>query len=697
MKKPLIISIALLLVGGIVALLVWQSAESPIPDDIDIKTLGDLDPQRQEAIIRAKVLDKASTFQEKVDLLEWAYVNSSDFASTLVEENTLQIQDYPELLSRVAYELLNSGQPKLGIDILASARKTHPNDPHVLGVTGYAAFLVGRKDEAKEFLNQAESWQQKIPLVDFYLGGLLSQSADAADRSRGKALLLRVVRVDDPELGELAGFSIISNIEVPVIAGEFKEVFEYLSDRGAFRTNNPNLNSPILRTLLNRSIQLYPEAAMTFGELLLEYPGHVEADSLVFAQVAQGFGEVDRAGELIKDLRQAHAPDEDSNEARLINRLEAIQLLLTGQLDESIEAFEKIVQVNPGDPDLPRVMQNMRAVEMPISIEKRYLALMLKLENTGVPISLSVLQRLLEIDPIREDDWKAYAAEQLLQEDPGMVSAWLLNNGGATRVIESLRPGIESADENSAVSLVEAYLLEGQPEEAKQVLLQSVDRINPATYAYLGSRVFHALGDNEMAYEKWEESHNAAMASDAYPIVKNLGLLALDLGQPVTALQSLYSALNAGIPFSERQSQTLLDLTLRFGTLRQSIKVAQFLNDTFSSNPVHKNNLAYFKFLAEEEVDSHVAIMRELSDQYPEITHYRLTLALGLLKVGRKNEAARVIQSTSIDWAEADSRAQLIYAVILSANDQRVVAEGLVRNIDLDGLILEEKALLETM
>jgi tetratricopeptide (TPR) repeat protein len=697
MKKPLIISIALLLVGGIVALLLWQSAESPIPEEIDIQSLGNLEPERQEAILRAKVLDKAYPFQKKADLLKWAYVTRSDFTITLVKENTLQIQDYPELLSRVSYELLNSGQPKLGIDILASVRNTHPNDPHVLGVTGYAAFLAGRKDEAREFLNQAESWQQQIPLVDFYLGGLLSQSDDAANRSRGKALLLRVVRADDLELGELAGFSIISNREVPVIAGEFKEVFDYLSDRGAFRSNNPNLNTPILRALLNRAIQLYPEAAMTFGELLLEYPGHVEADSLVFAQVAQGFGEVDRAGELIKELRQAHAPDEDSQEARLINRLEAIQLLLTGQLDESVEAFEKVIQANPGDPDLPRVMQNMRNAEMPISIEKRYLALMLKLDKTGVPISLSVLQRLLEIDPIRGDDWKGYAADQLLPENPGLVSAWLLSNGGAASVIEHLKPDFENADEASAISLVEAYLVEGQPEEAKQVLLQSADRINPANYAYLGSRIFHALGNNDMAYEKWEEAHNAAMASDAYPIIKNLGLLALELGQPVTALQSLYSALNAGIPFSERQSQTLLDLTLRFGTLRQSIKVAQFLNDTFTGNPVHNNNLAYFKFLAEEEVDSHVSIMRELSDQYPEITHYRLTLALGLLKVGRKNEAARLIQSTSIDWAEADSRAQLIYAVILSANDQRVVAEGLVRNIDMSGLILEEKALLETM
>ena len=697
MKKSLIISIALILVGGIVALLVWQGAESPVPEEVDISALDSLAPERQEAIVRAKLLDKAYPFQDKADLLGWAYVNSSDFASTLVKENTLQIQDYPELLSRVAYQLLNSGHPKLGIDILASVRNTHPNDPHVLGVTGYAAFLAGRKEDAKEFLNQAESWQQKIPLVDFYLGGLLSQSADAADRSRGKSLLLRVVRVDDPELGELAGFSIISNSEVPVIAGEFKEVFEYLSTRGAFRPNNPNLNAPILRALLNRSIQLYPEAAMTFGDLLLEYPGHVEADSLVVAQVAQGSGEVERAGELIDELRKAHAPDEDSQEARLTNRLEAIQLLLTGQLDESVEAFEKIVQANADDPDLPRAMQSMRNAEMPISIEKRYLALMLKLEKTGVPISLSVLQRLLAIDPIREDEWKAHAAEQLLPEDPGMVSAWLLANGGADSVIKHLRPDLENADEPSAVSLVEAYLIEGQPEEAKQVLLQAADRINPATYAYLGSRVFHALGDSEMAYEKWEESHNAAMASDAYPIVKNLGLLALELGQPVTALQSLYSALNAGIPFSEQQSQTLLDLTLRFGTLRQSIKVAQFLNDTFTGNPVHKNNLAYFKFLAEEEVDSHVSIMRELADQYPEITHYRLTLALGLLKVGRKNEAARVIQSTSIDWAEADSRAQLIYAVILSANDQRVVAEGLVRNIDMNGLILEEKALLETM
>jgi hypothetical protein len=125
--------------------------------------------------------------------------------------------------------------------------------------------------------------------------------------------------------------------------------------------------------------------------------------------------------------------------------------------------------------------------------------------------------------------------------------------------------------------------------------------------------------------------------------------------------------------------------------------VASFLSETFPDNEIHKNNLSYFKFLAEEDIEKHVEIMRNLTERNPDITHYQLTLALGLLKSGRQNEAARLIRNTAINWAEADNRAQLIYAIILSANDQRIVAEGLIQNIDMEGLILEEKALLETM
>jgi hypothetical protein len=88
--------------------------------------------------------------------------------------------------------------------------------------------------------------------------------------------------------------------------------------------------------------------------------------------------------------------------------------------------------------------------------------------------------------------------------------------------------------------------------------------------------------------------------------------------------------------------------------------------------------------------------MRTLVEDYPDVTQYRLTLALGLLRIGRTNEAKRLLDSTAIDWASAGTRGKMIYAAVLAASNQRVVADGLIQNIDFSELIPEERALLDT-
>jgi tetratricopeptide (TPR) repeat protein len=204
------------------------------------------------------------------------------------------------------------------------------------------------------------------------------------------------------------------------------------------------------------------------------------------------------------------------------------------------------------------------------------------------------------------------------------------------------------------------------------------------------------MGQTEEAIERWKAAQNAALSGNSFPIMKNLGFLALELDQPVNALQALYTAFNAGIEFSQNQLGRLLQLTLENGSLNQTIKVAEALRDNYPEEPVHQNNLAYFRFLANISLEDSVETMRQLVEEYPDVNQYRLTLALGLLKLGRNNEAKRLLDSTSIDWNQAGTRGKMIYAAVLAANNQRVVAEGLIANIEFEDLIPEEQALLES-
>jgi hypothetical protein len=451
----------------------------------------------------------------------------------------------------------------------------------------------------------------------------------------------------------------------------------------------------IMRILMNRTIQFYPEAALRLADDFMRFPQSTDADRLVFVQLAQQLGQLEWADRYLAGLEQANFP-EQSGEGRSLRRSIAVQKILTGSHEEGLEIFESLVKDDPEDAALPGIFQIVLNADPPMSVEEELLTLLLEVRNANVQLLLGALDRLMEIDPLREDRWRTYAAEKLLMEAPSLVGAWLIRNGGSGQLIGKLS-GRKDLPGEACRMLAEAYLKEENPRGALETVERFHGAIGAANSAYLSARAHLLAGQEDMAYEKWREAYNLALGSDAFPMMKNLGLLAIQLDQPVTALRCLYAALNAGIRFDEAQAGTLLELTLRYGNLPQSIKVGEYLNETFPDDPVHKNNLAYFKFLAEQDLNEQVQWMRELSGEYPEVSNYQLTLALGLLKIGRQNEAYRLIQNTNIDWGEAGNRAQLIYAVILGANNQRVVAEGLLQNIDMEALIPEEKALLESM
>jgi hypothetical protein len=697
MKLRVFIIAAVALVAGISLVLLLRSGHTDLHDSFDPDVLESLSPAKEAVVLRDWLDNSEWAFDERVRMLKWLFQERPEAVMEAIRQNPFAVGSLPEELSRACLELIREKDAEAATGILRTGAQVYPNDPHMLGMAGVAAYLSGRVQEAYRLLNQSELWQREIPLVDFYLGGILVQSEIAADKARGKALLTRVAKAGDADFSTLAALLVLTDLTVPLIEAEFRELFDLLKGVNVFQSGNPDLNSDGLRNLIRRSTRFYPEETLGLAELLLEYPGSTDADRLVYVQLAQSMGLPEKAATMLQDL--ADSPDfaEGSVEEMLLPRVMAVQKVLSGEYEEGLESLNEIAAANPDDPTIKDLYLLALEAEVPISVEKELLELLLQAKEVPPPLSLRALNRLLEIDPLREETWKTHAIEHLLLENPSLVGNWLIRNAASDQVIDYLQAREDQLDSDGYSILVEASLEKGRTETARNVLARTSGTIEPAVHAFLSARTFLQEGNNDQAYEKWREAYNAALGTDAFPMIKNLGFLALDLGQPITALQSLYSAYSSGIPFSQREASTLMELTLRHGNLAQSISIAQYLVNTFPGNPRHINNLAYFKFIAEEDLDTQVDLMRELAEQYPDVTNYQLTLALGLYKLGRVNEASRLIQNTSINWGEADNRAQLIYAVILSANDQRVVAEGLIRNMDTESLVPEEKALLETM
>lgn len=694
-RTALAVILAAIVIGMAGGAVLWfrgtGEVKVPSPDE-----LAGFTPEQQASAIESAILESRIPVERLEELVLWGFLNRPGTTGRLIEKHILKQTEMARCLSDVALELIRMEQTERALEVLTLGSHLFPNDPDILGAMGVIAHLAGRDEEAREFLEAAESWHKGTPLVGYHLGLLLSGSDDVGELSRAKPLLMRTVLLRQPGISELAALALLTNERIRLEEGEFHTVAEVLEETGALDPGNPNLKGGILMELIERAIDQAPEKALVFAGILAAREDPDGRERLKAVALAQEQGAPRVAGILLRSLADAKPFAEGSRTERRFRRHLAVQAILEDRFEDGMDAFAELLA---GGTPADSVQSSFRLVlersDMPLHIEKAVLREYMRTSVTDPAFRLSVLGRLMAITPLRREEWVEYALARVLPMAPGLTARWLQDQGRSDQVIHALSPGRPDLPVPEALALIEAHLEEDQPMEAGEVLAESGSGFTEGTRNYYQSRIFSALGDNEKAFGYWRQAHNAALGIKAFPLLQNLGFLALELGQPVNALQCLYTAFSSGVSFDEAQMAELMDLTLRHGTLPQTIRVAEALLHQYPGNPVHRNNLAYFKFLAQQDVEESVSAMRQLVREYPDIIQYRLTLALGLLVIGRNNEAKRLLDSTAFDWEQAGTRGQMIYAAVLARNDQRIVAEGLIQSIDFSQLIPEEESLLK--
>ena len=693
--RVLIISAIVLIAGALGAFLLVNRGQAEAATWEQATWEGYSDEQLNRALERLVGAGALPAGDEEAFLV-WLFRTHPDTAEGFVRQNAEALANLPWYMSDTAWDLVRARDIQTGLTILGIARQVFPNDPDVLGMTGVVEYLRGNREVARRLLEEAETWRKNRPIVDFYLGGLLVESDRAADRTRGKAILMGLLSGGDTELKQLSGLLLLSNTAVPMIPEDMELIYDTLDKADVFRLDNDNLPIEALRIITNRLAQPFPEKAMALADLLMQYEGTSFEDYIGMIRLAQELEETEKARQFL-DAVDGNEAFASLREASVwYKRVNVTQLFMEERYDEGLAAIRAMVENT--DTDTLVMQDTFRSIlnrEMPMSAERELLELYLRLPVQSVRTSLSVLSRLIQIDPLEEERFIRYAIENLLAEESGLVGSWLMGIDAPDEIIAALADRSANLNSEEAVILVEAYLKEEEPALAQQALDAATGIIDPVVRAFLQSRIYLARGNTGDALVYWEEAHQGVVGTNQFPLMKNVGFLALQLDQPVNAMQTLYTALIAGIPFSQEQAGQLIGLTLRYGTLRQSMQVAEYLANNFPGTPLHENNLAYFRFLAEEQVEKSVETMRGLAEEYPDIIQFKLTLALGLVKAGRTNEAARLLKSTDINWQETSNRGLLIYVVVLAATNQRTVAQGLMQNLDMEDLIPEEKALLE--
>lgn len=693
--KSVLISFGSLLAVGVLAGVIFFSTgdRDSVPD---LSTLEGLPPAEIESKLDPVLGRDLLEDNQVVELIQWLFLNQPDLGESLLRRHAYAVAGMPTHVGEASWKLVRSGGETASLRLLSVGRDLFPNSPRILSMIGIVNLLANQPIQARQFLEEAYRWDAEDTLTNYYLGGLLINSDKISDRARGKTAMWKVLKSDDARLSELAGLLLLANEAVPFIETEFHEILEVLKNRNTFRRDNENLNVEALRFLINRFVPVLPEEALELGQLLLQFPGSSIEDRLGVIELAQNQERTVLAGTLLDEIDATALPDESPLALRYERAL-AINAIAAGRHEEGLAILLRQIE-HEENPDLLRQsLERALRYEVSVDAERSLLRGFLELPVENPFISLRVLRRLTEISPLRERDYHAYAATQLLSLAPVEVSQWLSSRGNPELAIKTLHALEEPASPKAkGLALVESHLANKDTASAQQALEEAWPDFSPPLANYLQARIHFQADDKEAAIENWIAARDAAAAGDDFQLLKNIGFLALELEQHMNALQSIYTAFASGIPFEEQQLLSLLQLAIDYGTLTQTMAVCEHLVSAYPERSIYQNNLAYFHFLAEESVEESVQVMRNLVKDYPDINQYKLTLAFGLLKAGRSNEASRLIQSTNVDWEEAGTRGQMIYASVLAASDQRLAAEGLIQNLDTASLLPEERALLES-
>jgi hypothetical protein len=186
-----------------------------------------------------------------------------------------------------------------------------------------------------------------------------------------------------------------------------------------------------------------------------------------------------------------------------------------------------------------------------------------------------------------------------------------------------------------------------------------------------------------------------ARARDAFTALKELGLNALDQGSLADAYDALYYTFQAGEPFSPDELDRLLQLAREQGTLLQTVRIAEARARLSGGDQGKQADFYYYRFLARENIRQTLIKAQEFLADYPNDQQVRMAVMLGLLMSNEAPEALKFLEEIPVDLTTPDVRFRLVYACVLAANGQSVVADGIREGIPVDVLLPTEADLLK--
>jgi tetratricopeptide (TPR) repeat protein len=410
------------------------------------------------------------------------------------------------------------------------------------------------------------------------------------------------------------------------------------------------------------------------------------------ARYEQKVGDSDKATEFAR-LAVKRAPDDDSLRFRL-----AEILALSTKPEQQAEARNILWQLADKDGAYKSAAIEALASAPGLSADERAKALQELERLTPKTLRDDLLAADLRIETQPEDASRIYDEEidrwrNSKTEDLVDLARWLNAHQQPERVL-ALVP-IEQALQNNQLLLTRLDALASMQRwtDIDDTLTRPDLTLDPSVIESFRARAAQERGAVLDAEVHW--NHAISLAGTDGGKLRFVATFAEQSRANASALKA-YEQLarfptESRVAFegAERVSQRMGDAATQ-RTAAQKI-AAGAPDDTNASD-----QLAYLNLLLGDDVEANFSLAKKLAEKYPNRLAYRVTAALGYLRMHDAGSAlAQFKAPVPIDWKQTQPAWRAVYAAVLLANDRTDEAQQMIATIPLDRLNPQERALIE--
>ncbi len=279
------------------------------------------------------------------------------------------------------------------------------------------------------------------------------------------------------------------------------------------------------------------------------------------------------------------------------------------------------------------------------------------------------------------------AAEQLA------LGRWL-NQRQLFNATLQLPPPASAAQQQRNLLLVRLDALAGLGKwQEIQETLKADDLLEPLLRELYLARSATVLNEPERAALQWRRIEQLSVDLQP-PALLYLAIYCERIGAVAQAVKAYREVRQS--PFLAREGYAgLIRIAEASGQTRELRQILSEMTSRFPQEIAPQNDLAYLSLLLGENIPQAKNTAERLVQQNPSVLAYRATLALALLKSEQPAAAEALLRDLPVDWRAVRPGWQAVHSAVRAANGETNLARTLVRQIPLERLKPEERALIQ--